>query len=297
MGFVTKAEAYIISELKSTVMDRLHMGGSFLQQVPTVTVGGLPVAIREGGGIGALGGQLGGVISQIQGAAGQLSALVENPLGAIQGAIGDKLTGIASELGGGALTSALSGGQLSSLTTALGSVQSALTSFEDHTNRLSGISNSISDTVPDLKKLMDTGNTLKSLGAKTSSEFLESTASALLSENKLEKLRDNLQNTVMEKLELIKTLDPIADAAQIDQIVTDTVILLNNQQATLDDIRITDEGNFANSVSMVDYATSAVGLASQFSDTESVTYTLFNRVGKSEIVDSLTTAIDNSTQE
>lgn len=297
MGFVTKAEAYIISELKSTVMDRLHMGGSFLQQVPTVTVGGLPVAIREGGGIGALGGQLGGIIGQIQDAAGQLTNLVENPMGALQSAIGDQITGLTSTLGDAALTSVLSGGQLSTLTSALGDVQSALTSFQTHTNQLSGLAESVSDSVPDLKKLMNTGNTLKSLGTDTADDFIKSTASALFADDDLKSVTNKLQLEVAQNLNLIKNLDPIANSAEISALVSDTVTLLNNQKSTLNDIRTADVNNFANSVNKVEYATSAIGLASQFADTESVTYSLFNKVGKSSVVSSLNTALDGATQE
>lgn len=297
MGFVTKAEAYIISELKSTVMDRLHMGGSFLQQVPTVTVGGLPVAIKQGGGLGALGGQLGGVVSQIQAAAGQLTNLVENPMGALQSAIGGELSGLTSALGDSAISSVLSGGQLSSLTSALGGLSSSLGDFQSHTNLLSGLSESVSDSVPDLKKLMNTGNTLKSLGTQDADSFVKGAASALFSDDKLNEIRDNLKFTVMDKISSLKGLDPVTDSAQITSIVNDTISLLNNQTTTLDDIRSSDVNNFANSVNEVEYATSAVGLASQFADKESVTYSLFSRVGKSDMVDSINTAITKATQE
>jgi hypothetical protein len=297
MGFVTKAEAYIISELKSTVMDRLHMGGSFLQQVPTVTVGGLPVAIREGGGLGALGGQLGGIIGQIQDAAGQLSNLVENPMGALESAIGDQISGLTSTLGDAALTSVLSGGQLSSLTTALGNMQTSFSSFQTHTSQLSGLTESVSDSVPDLKKLMNTGNTLKSLGTDTADDFIKNTASALFADDSLQGVTNKLQLDVARNLNLIKTLDPVANSSQISTLVSETITLLNNQKSTLDDIRTADVNNFANSVNKVEYATSAIGLASQFADTDSVTYSLFNKVGKGSVVTSLSTALDSATLE
>ena len=131
MGFVTKAEAYIISELKSTVMDRLHMGGSFLQQIPTVTVGGLPVAIKQAG-LGAIGEQLGGVISQVQSAAGAITAITQNPMSLVEGAINSKIGDVSSKIT--AVTGKLSGGQLSALTNGITGIQNALTDFQAHTH-------------------------------------------------------------------------------------------------------------------------------------------------------------------
>ena len=110
MGFVTKPEAFSISELKSTAMDRLHMGGSFLQQVSSVTVGGLPVAIKQGGGLGAIGGQLGAVISQVQAAAGAVTSLTQNPMALVEGAVSSQISGVSSQIS--AVASKLTGGQI-----------------------------------------------------------------------------------------------------------------------------------------------------------------------------------------
>ena len=81
MAYVTFPVAQIISELRSTIMDRLHMGGSFLQQAPKVTIGGLPVAIRQGG-LGSLGAALTGSLGALGGLSG-LTALA-GQLGSLQ---------------------------------------------------------------------------------------------------------------------------------------------------------------------------------------------------------------------
>ena len=172
MGFVTKAEAYIISELKSTVMDRLHMGGSFLQQIPTVTVGGLPVAIKQSG-LGAIGEQLGGVISQVQSAAGAITAITQNPMSLVEGAINSKIGDVSSKIT--AVTGKLSGGQLSALTNGITGIQNALTDFQAHTQLLSGQATSISDAIPDFNKLKDAGSTLSGLTGQSPDNFIEST--------------------------------------------------------------------------------------------------------------------------
>jgi hypothetical protein len=127
MAFVTFPQAQIVSELRSTIMDRLHMGGSFLQQAKKVTIGGLPVAIKQAGlanlgsaltgSLGALGGLSG--LTSLAGQLGSLKELANLPgigdlksLAGNLGGLGDSLGGLgdlAGNLGNiGALSSVMS---------------------------------------------------------------------------------------------------------------------------------------------------------------------------------------------
>lgn len=276
MGFVTKAEAYIISELKSTVMDRLHMGGSFLQQIPTVTVGGLPVAIKQAG-LGAIGEQLGGVISQVQSAAGAITAITQNPMSLVEGAINSKIGDVSSKIT--AVTGKLSGGQLSALTNGITGIQNALTDFQAHTQLLSGQATSISDAIPDFNKLKDAGSTLSGLTGQSPDNFIANTASALFSETKLNNISNSLQYVVNDKLDQISRLDAITDAATITTLVSDCQLLINNHANTMNAVIDSDTHAFNEASNTLTSATTVVGMASQFTDTSSVGYALFNRIG------------------
>jgi hypothetical protein len=293
MGFVTKPEAYVISEIKSTIMDRLHMGGSFLQQSQSVTVGGLPVAIRQGGLAGAAGlaGGLSGVIGAVQ-AAGSIASLVQNPLGAIQGAIAGELSGLTSQVSG--LSGVLSGGQLSDLNSALSSVSSALTTFETHTSLLSGVATSISDTIPDLNKLLDVGNTITGLGTESRDGFLQNTASALFSDNTMNDVNETLRATVSLKLTEISRLDPATQSGEIDSKVEEVKTLLNTQASTMTNIVDSDVHNFNEAGNNVTAATSVLGVAEKFADTNSVGYSLFNRVGKESTINTFSSVITSA---
>lgn len=276
MGFVTKAEAYIISELKSTVMDRLHMGGSFLQQIPTVTVGGLPVAIKQAG-LGAIGEQLGGVISQVQSAAGAITAITQNPMSLVEGAINSKIGDVSSKIT--AVTGKLSGGQLSALTNGITGIQNALTDFQAHTQLLSGQATSISDAIPDFNKLKDAGSNLSGLTGQSPDSFIANTASALFSETKLNNISNSLQYVVNDKLDQISRLDAITDAATITTLVSDCQLLINNHANTMNAVIDSDTHAFNEASNTLTSATTVVGMASQFTDTSSVGYALFNRIG------------------
>jgi len=222
MGFVTKAEAYIISELKSTIMDRLHMGGSFLQQIPTVTIGGLPVAIKQGG-LGAIGGQLGGIISQVQAAAGAITAITQNPMSLVEGAVSSQISGLSSQIT--AVTGKLSGGQLSALTNGITGIQNALTDFQAHT-----------------------------------------------------------------QLDQISRLDSVTDAAQITTLVNDCQLLINNHANTMNAVVDSDTHAFNEASNTLTSATTVVGMASQFTDTSSVGYALFSRIGTASAKTAFNTA-------
>jgi len=287
MGFVTKAEAFIISELKSTIMDRLHMGGSFLQQIPTVTIGGLPVAIKQGG-LGAIGGQLGGIISQVQAAAGAITAITQNPMSLVESAVGSKISGLSSQIS--AVTDKLSGGQLSALTNGITGIQSALTDFQAHTQLLSGQATSISDSIPDFNKLKDAGSNLSGLTGQSPDSFIANTASALFSDTKLNNISNSLQYVVGQKLDQISRLDAVTNAAEISTLVTDCQLLINNHANTMNAVVDSDTHEFNEASNTLTSATTVVGMASQFTDTSSVGYALFNRIGTASAKTAFNTA-------
>lgn len=277
MPFVTKAEAYVISELKSTIMDRLHMGGSFLQQVPTVTIGGLPVAIKEGGiplpaGLPT---GLASVASAIQ--SGGLGGLVANPMGAVQGALGSSLSGLSGQLG--SLTGQLTGGQLSDLTSALGNATSALGNFTAHTDLLAGVTSAVSETVPDLKKLMDTGNTLKSLTNASASDFIQNTASSLFANQHLSEIKEELNITVTDKLKQIAKLDANTDSVQINNLVTDIKNTIQDHANTIQNYVDSDTHNFNEAGNNITASAQALSMATNFANQDSVSYLLLNHVG------------------
>jgi hypothetical protein len=276
MGFVTKAEAYVISELKSTIMDRLHMGGSFLQQSPTVTIGGLPVAIKQGG-LGAIGGQLGGIISQVQAAAGAITAITQNPMSALEGAVNSKIGDVSSKIS--SVAGKLTGGQLSSLTNGITGIQNALTDFQAHTQLLSGQATAILDAVPDFNKIKDAGSNLSQLTGETPSDFIANTASALFSDTKLNNISNSLQYVVANKLDEISRLDSVTDSVRITTLVNDCQLLINNHANTMNAVVDSDTHAFNEASNTLTAASTVVGVASQFTDTSSVGYALFSRIG------------------
>lgn len=296
MAFVTKVEAFIISEIKSTIMDRLHMGGSFLQQVPTVSVGGLPVAIKQGGALGGLGGALGAVVSAVQ-AAGDIAALVQNPMAAVQSAVGGAISGVTGKLGDIAGQLAFNPSLGTNITNAISGISTKLNDFQAHTSNLSGLSSSISETIPDFKKLQNVGENLRGMGTDTTSGFIANTASALKSEPVLSEIKDKLNITVQSKMDNILRLDAntIAGQTAIAALVTDINNLLNNQANVMDTIVVTDIGNFNDSANNLNASQDVTGLAEQYNDNNSVTYALFVDLGVAK--DSTLNSFDNAIQK
>jgi hypothetical protein len=294
MGFVTRPEAFSISEIKSTAMDKIHMGGTFLQQIPTVTVNGLPVAIRKGAG-GSLGSSLGGLVSQVQ-AAGDIASLVQNPMSAVESAVGNAVSGVSSKLS--AATSKLTGGQLSTLTAAVNAVSSNLSNFQAHTSNLSGLSSSISETIPDFSKLTDIGNTLSGLGTDSVSGFLSNTASALTSGNVMEEVKNKLSITVQEKFDqiLAQNAATLAGQTAIATFATEINSLLNTQSGLINNIVTTDTHNFNESANNLTASQSVIGLAEQYSNQETVSYALLTELGvaKSTTIDAFNAATGSS---
>lgn len=300
MPFITKVEAFIVSEIKSTIMDRLHMGGTFLQQVPTVTVNGLPVAIKQGGALGSIGGALGTIISAVQ-AAGDIASLVQNPMSLVQGAVGEAISGVTGKLGGLAGQFAFNPTLGTNITNAVSGLTNKLNDFQAHTANLSGLSSSISDTVPDFKKLQNVGETLRGLGTDSTSEFVANTASALKSESVLSEIKDKINITVQSKMDDILRLDANTTSGQtaIAAIVTDINTLLNNQANVMDDIVTFDTDNFNEAANNLTASQDVTGLAEQYNNTQSVTYALFVDLGvaKQSTLNAFDTAIVKSSEE
>lgn len=295
---LTAAQAKILAQIEAKILDKINdaktNGGSFLQQVKTVTVGGLPVAIKEGGGA-SLGGALSSITAAVQ-AAGDIAALVQNPVAGLESAVGGAVSGVSGKLG--AIAGQLTGGQLSNITSALSDVSTKLADFQAHTANLSGLSSAISDAVPDFKKLQNVGESLKGLGSDTTSGFLANTASALKSGDLLNTVKDKLSVSVQSKMDQILKLDANTMAGQtaIATIVTDINSLLNTQANVMNDVVVTDTHNFNEASNNLTASADVTSLADQYNDPASVTYSMFVDLGvaKSSTLDSFNVAISSS---
>lgn len=298
---LTAAQAKIISQIEAKILDKINdaktNGGSFLQQKKTVTVGGLPVAIKAGGGA-SLGGALGSIISAVQ-AAGDIASLVQNPVAGLESAVGSAVSGVTGKLG--AITGQLTGGQLSNITSAISAVSTKLSDFQAHTANLSGLSSAISDTVPDLKKLQNVGDSLKGLGSDSTSGFLANTASALKSGDLLNTVKDKLNVTVQDKMDQILRLDASTLSGQtaIATIVTDINTLLNTQATVMDNVVVTDTHNFNEASNNLTASADVSSIADQYNDPESVTYSMFVDLGiaKESTLTAFDSAITESSEE
>lgn len=293
---ISEARAKIIAKIEAKILDKINdaqtNGGTYLQQVPTVTIGGQPVAARIGGSLGSLGGALSQVTAVVQ-AAGDIASLVQNPMALVESAVGDAVTGVSDKLGG--ITGKLTAGQLSNITTAISGVSTKLSDFQAHTSNLSGLSSSITDTVPDFKKLQNVGETLRGIGSDTTSSFIANTASALKSQNTLEVVKDKLNVVVKSKMDQIALLDETSPSGQtaIAALVTDINTLLNTQANVMDTIVVTDTHNYNESSNNLTASTDVVELADQYNDANSITYSLFVDLGvaKESTLSSFDTAI------
>jgi hypothetical protein len=299
---ISEARAKIIARIEAKILDKINdaktNGGSFLQQTPTVTVGGLPVAIRVGGlgGVGQLSGALSSVTAAVQ-AAGDIASLVQNPMALVESAVGGAISGVSSQIS--AVAGKLTGDQLSQLNGVVSNFNSALSDFQAHTSNLSGLASGITDTIPDFNKITDLGNTITNLGTDTRDSFIQNTASALFSETKLNDVKDTLNVTIIDRLNQIKRQDAntVAGQTAIASYVTEINNLLNNQKNTISNIVTTDTHNFNEAGNNVTATTSVIDLAEQFADQDSVSFTLLNRVGKESTISTFNSAITNTTIE
>lgn len=295
---LTAAQAKILAQIEAKLLDKINdiktNGGANLQQIKTVTVGGLPVAIKQSGA-GSLGGALSQITAAVQ-AAGDIASLVQNPMSLVESAVGSALTGVSGKLGD--ITSKLTGGQLSNITAAISQVSTKLGDLQAHTSNLSGLSSAISDAVPDFKKLQNVGENLKGLGSDSTAGFLANTAAALKSGDILSTVKDKLNVSVQTKMDQILRLDETTLSGQtaIATIVTDINALLNTQANVMNDIVATDTHNFNEASNNLTASSDVIGLADQYNDPESVTYSMFVDLGiaKSSTLSSFDTALKSS---
>ena len=230
MAYVTFPEAQIISELRSSIMDKLHMGGTYLQQASTVTINGLPVAIRQGG-LGNLGASLTGALAALGGLQGLLSLATQlSSLSQLanlaQLADIKSLTGALGALGGdlgslGDLTKNL--GDLKDLTGMLGGALDALPDvsvlsgdLQNMISDLGGIEglksqiSQISDFSDKLGSLNDLASSVSSAATETltgSSSFLKNPVSDLV--GSISTLKGETENAFSD---IFSKLDTVASA-------------------------------------------------------------------------------------
>ena len=283
---LSAAAAKIIAQIEAKILDKINdaktNGGTFLQQSSTVTVGGLPVAIREGRGgglnLGSLAGQLQSVISQVQ-QAGDIASLMKNPMSAIEGAVSSAISAASGKIAGD-LAGQITGGQISNLTTKINSLTNAMNTFEAHTSNLSGLSSAVGDSIPDFNKIKSVGEMSQAFGSGVS-EFIANTASALKSENILNNVKDTLNVTVQNKMNEILRLDAntVSGQTAIAAIVLDIETLLNTQANTLNEIVNSDTHNFNEVSNNITATQNVIGLAEQLNDKSSVSYELLVGAG------------------
>lgn len=299
---LSEAAAKIIARIEAKILDKINdaatNGGTFLQQVPNVTIGGMPVAARKGGlggGLSQLSSALNAVTAAVQ-AAGDIAALVQNPMSLVEGAVGDAISAVSG--GASGIAGQLTGGQFSQISSAISGMSNTLSDFQAHTSNLSGLSSAIGDNIPDFNKIKDLGQTVTAFGNETRDGFVEKTASALFSDTKLNDIKDTLNVTVLSKMDLIKRQDAntVAGQTAIAAYVTEITNLLNTSNSTMDNIVTTDTHNFNESSNNLTASISVSSLAEDFADANSVSYTLLNRVGKDSTKTAFNTAIEDSTQ-
>lgn len=299
---ISEARAKIIAKIEAKILDKINdaktNGGTFLQQVSTVTIGGRPVAAQIGGlggGFSSLSDALSTVTSAVQ-AAGDIAALVQNPMALVESAVGSAISSVSGEAS--AIAGKLTGGQISQLSGAISGISTTLSDFQAHTSNLSGLSSAISDAVPDFNKIKELGESVTSFGNDSREGFISTTASALFSDTKLNDVKDTLNVQVLSKMELIKRQDETSPAGQaaIAGYVTEIVNLLNSSNTTMDTIVTTDTHNFNESSNNLTASTTVNALAEDYANTDSVTYTLLSRVGKTSTLSAFNSAIEESTQ-
>lgn len=299
---LTAAAAKILARIEAKILDKINdaatNGGSFLQQVPTVTIGGKPVAARIGGlggGFSSLSSALSTVTAVVQ-AAGDIAALVQNPMSLVEGAVGSAISAVSGQAS--AIAGQLTGGQISQLSSAISGISGTLSDFQAHTSNLSGLSSAISDAVPDFNKIKDLGQTITAFGNDTRDGFISNTASALFSETKLNDVKDTLNVQVLNKMDLIKRQDANTAAGQtaIANYVTEITNLLNSSNTAMDTIVVADTNNFNETSNNLTASTTVNSLAEDYANTDSVSYTLLSRVGKTSTLSAFNSAITESTQ-
>ena len=299
---LTEAKAKIIAKIEAKILDKINdaktNGGTFLQQVSTVTIGGRPVAAQIGGlggGFSSLSGALSSVTSVVQ-AAGDIAALVQNPMSLVEGAVGDAISAVSGQAS--AIAGQLTGGQISQLSSAISGISGTLSEFQAHTASLSGLASAVSDEVPDFNKIKELGESVIAFGNDTKDEFIANTASALFSDTKLNDISNSLNISVLNRMNLIKREDAntVAGQTAIAGYVTEITNLLNTSNTTMDAIVTIDTHNFNEASNNLTASTTVNSLAEDFADTNSVSYALLSRVGKDSTLTAFNSAIQSSTE-
>jgi hypothetical protein len=299
---ISEARAKIIAKIEAKILDKINdaqtNGGSFLQQVPTVTIGGQPVAARIGGlggGFSSLSGALSSVTAAVQ-AAGDIAALVQNPMSLVESAVGGAISEVTSQVS--AITGQLTGGQLSQLNDAISGISGTLTDFQAHTANLSGLSSAVDDTIPDFNKIKELGESVTSFGNDTRDGFVSNTASALFSDTKLNNVKDTLDINVLDKISQIKNQDANTAEGQtaIVGYVTEITNLLNTSNNDMSTVITTDTHNFNEAGNNLTASITVNSLAEDFTNVDGVSYALLNRIGKTSTISAFNSAIQESTQ-
>ena len=235
------------------------------------------------------------VTSAVQ-AAGDIAAIVQNPMALAESAVGGAISAVSGQAS--AIAGQLTGDQISQLSGAISGISGTLSDFQAHTSNLSGLSSAISDDVPDFNKIKELGESVTSFGNDSRDGFISNTASALFSETKLNDVKDTLNVSVLNKMDLIKreNANTVAGQTAIAGYVTEITNLLNNSNTTIDTIVTTDTHNFNESSNNLTASTTVNSLAEDYANTDSVSYTLLSRVGKTSTILAFNTAIENSEQ-
>lgn len=297
---ISEARAKIIAKIEAKILDKINdaktNGGTFLQQVSTVTIGGRPVAAQIGGlggGFSSLSGALNTVTAAVE-AAGSIATLVQNPMALVESAVGSAISAVSTQAS--AIAGQLTAGQISNLSGAISGISSTLSDFQAHTANLSGLASAIDDAIPDFNKIKELGESVTSFGNDTRDGFVSNTASALFSDTKLNDVKDTLNATVLNKMELIKRQDANTAAGQtaIALYVTEITNLLNTSNTTMDTIVTTDTHNYNEAGNNLTASTTVNSLAEDYSDTTTVSYLLLNRVGKPSTISAFNSAINES---
>ena len=302
---LTAAAAKAIARIEAKILDKINdmktNGGSFLQQSKQVTVAGQPVAIRQGGLGGALGkvGSALNAVTAIVQQAGDIAALVQNPMALVESAVGGAISEVTGKINVLDVAGKLTGGQLSSIVSTVTNLNNKLAAFQAHTASLSGLASSIDDNIPDFKKITDLGNTIQQLGNTSVQDVVNSTASALKSQGLLSDIKDKMNIQIQSSMDRILQLDPVTDAAEISSILSDIDSELNNYATEIDSVVTSDTNNFVDYNSNLTATQDVLDLATEYNNPDSTSYAMLVSLGvaKQSTIQSLDSALTTAESE
>lgn len=302
---LTAAAAKAIARIEAKILDKINdmktNGGSFLQQSKQVTVAGQPVAIRQGGLGGALGkvGSALNAVTAIVQQAGDITALVQNPMALVESAVGGAISEVTGKINVLDVAGKLTGGQLSSIVSTVSNLNDKLAAFQAHTASLSGLASSIDDNIPDFKKITDLGNTIQQLGDTSVQDVVNSTASALKSQGLLSDIKDKMNIQIQSSMDRILQLDPVTDAAEISSILSDIDSELNNYATEIDSVVTSDTNNFVDYNSNLTATQDVLDLATEYNNPDSTSYAMLVSLGvaKQSTIQSLNSALTTAESE